>query len=191
MPTLLIVAEAPADAACVRTALAASSYRLPDDVVEPQALDAEVVRVAPDVIIACTASPSATMLQSLHALAQIAPKPVVMFASDTRRHAIRRAVDAGVAAYVVDGWGQERIGAIIEAATARFDVYQSLRAELQKTQTQLAERKLVEKAKGLVMQKRGLSENEAYSGLRRMAMDQNLTLAEVARRVIAMAHLLA
>jgi response regulator NasT len=114
-----------------------------------------------------------------------------MFARDTRREIIRMTVDAGVSAYVVDGWAAARVGAIIEAACARFDAHESLKQELRASRHKLAERKLVEKAKGLVMQQRGVSEGEAYSSLRKMAMDQNLTLAEVARRVIAVAHLLA
>jgi two-component system, response regulator / RNA-binding antiterminator len=191
MPTLLLMHEAAGDAAALRAALSATSFRIAAEVAEPASLGSEVGRVAPDVIIACTATPSAFMLDALRALSQTAPKPVVMFATDARRETIRKTVDAGVAAYVVDGWAPERVGAIIEAATARFDVYETLKRELRTTQLKLAERKIVEKAKGLVMRQRGVSEDQAYSSLRKMAMDQNLTLAEVARRVIALAHLLA
>jgi response regulator NasT len=81
--------------------------------------------------------------------------------------------------------------AIIDAATARFELYQATRKELASTRAKLAERKLVEKAKGIVMEQRKLSEDQAYNTLRKMAMDQNLALAEVARRVIAVAQLLA
>ena len=131
------------------------------------------------------------MLDALRLVSAKTPRPVVMFATDGRREVIRKTVDAGVAAYVVDGWAPARVPAIIEAACARFEAYESLRNELRATQNKLAERKVVEKAKGLVMQQRGLSEEQAYSALRKMAMDQNLTLAEVARRVISIAHLLA
>ena len=191
MPKLLLVREPPADASPLCAALASSPYEVSAEITEAAALDAEVVRGAPDVIIACTESPSAALLAALQALAKKSPKPVVMFATDARREVIRKTVDAGVAAYVVDGWALNRVGAIIEAASARFDAYESLKRELRTTQLKLAERKIVEKAKGLVMQQRGLSEERAYAALRKMAMDQNLTLAEVARRVIAVAHLLA
>jgi response regulator NasT len=191
MSTLIVVQEASADAASVCAALAASRYHVAIGAIAPTSLASEVVRVAPDVIIACTPSPSLAMLESLRSLSELAPKPVVMFADDTRREVIRSAVAAGVCAYVVDGWASSRLGPIIEAASARFDHYQSLKTELHKAQSRLAERKVIEKAKGLVMQQRGLSEDAAYSGLRKMAMDQNLTLAEVARRVISIAHLLA
>jgi two-component system, response regulator / RNA-binding antiterminator len=191
MPILLLMREARADAAPLRAALSDPSFHIAAEVTEASALGAEVERAAPDVIIACTDTPSAGMLDALRGLADTTPKPVVMFATDPRREVIRRTVDAGVAAYVVDGWAPERVGAIIEAAVARFDAYESLKRELRTTQLKLAERKVIEKAKGLVMQQRGASEEQAYSALRKMAMDQNLTLAEVARRVIAVAHLLA
>ena len=191
MPTFLFLRETDTDAALLRDALSSTSFRAAAEVTEAAALGSEVGRAAPDVIIACAETPSAAMLDALRALAQTAPRPVVMFATDARREVIRKTVDAGVAAYVVDGWAPERVAAIIEAATARFDAYESLKRELRTTKNKLEERKVVEKAKGLVMQQRGVSEDQAYSSLRKMAMDQNLTLAEVARRVIAVAHLLA
>jgi response regulator NasT len=191
MPTLLLLLDTASDAAPLRSALESASYRIAAELTDPAHLNAEVVRHAPDVIIACTDTPSGETIDSLHALAAASPRPVVMFARDPSRDTIRATVDAGVSAYVVDGWAPARVGAIIEAACARFEAYESVKKELRATQHKLAERKLVEKAKGLVMQQRGVSEEVAYSSLRKMAMDQNLTLAEVARRVIAVAHLLA
>ena len=92
---------------------------------------------------------------------------------------------------MVDGWSPERVTAIIEAAIARFEAYSAVKKELAQTRAKLSERKIVEKAKGIVMQQRGLTEEQAYSSLRKMAMDQSLPLAEVARRVIAVSQLLA
>jgi response regulator NasT len=113
-----------------------------------------------------------------------------MFAKDPRAQLIRKSVECGVSAYVVDGWSPERITPIIEAAIARFDAYAAVKKELAHTRTQLAERKLIDKAKGIVMQQRGLTEEQAYSALRKMAMDQSVPLAEVARRIISVAQLL-
>ena len=191
MSNVLLMLEASGDVSTLRAALRSSAYTIASEITEPLQLHTELVRAAPDVIIACTGSPTATMLDALRLVSEKAPRPVVMFASDARREVRRKTVDAGVAAYVVDGWAPQRVTAIIEAACARFEAYESLKSELRATQTKLAERKVVEKAKGLVMQQRGLSEDQAYSALRKMAMDQNLTLGEVARRVIAIAHLLA
>jgi response regulator NasT len=191
MATLLLLLDTPSDAALLRSALESAAYRIAAEITDPAHLNAEVVRHAPDVLIACTHSPSREMIESLRTLTAASPRPILMFARDTSRDTIRAAVEAGVSAYVVDGWAPSRITAIVEAACARFDAYESVKRELRATQHKLAERKLVEKAKGLVMQQRGMSEELAYSSLRKMAMDQNLTLAEVARRVIAVAHLLA
>jgi response regulator NasT len=114
-----------------------------------------------------------------------------MFATDPSTTLIRRAVECGVSAYVVDGWAPERLTPIIEAAAARFEAYSAVKQELDHTRNKLSERKVIEKAKGIVMQQRGLTEDQAYSSLRKMAMDQNLPLAEIARRVITVSQLLA
>jgi response regulator NasT len=145
----------------------------------------------PDVIVVSADAPGSALFESLEALAQSFPKPVVMFAKDARAETIRRSVACGVSAYVVDGWLPERVTTIIEAAIARFEAYSAVKNELAQTRTKLSERKIVEKAKGIVMQQRGVTEEQAYSSLRKMAMDQSLPLAEIARRVIAISQLLA
>jgi len=151
----------------------------------------EVARANPDVIIVTTDAPTEETFSSLGTIATTCPRPVVMFAREGDRELIRKAVENGVCAYVVDGWAPERLTPIIEAAMARFDAHQALRKELASTRAKLNERKLIEKAKGIVMQQRNVTEDQAYVALRKMAMDQNLALAEVARRVIAVAQLLA
>jgi two-component system, response regulator / RNA-binding antiterminator len=158
---------------------------------DPGVLRAHVDRLQPDVIIVATDAPTEAMFSSLSAVAATAPLPVVLFARKGTRELIRKAVESGVAAYVVDGWAPERLTPIIEAAIARFEAFNALRQELANTRAKLSERKVIEKAKGIVMQQRKLTEDQAYSALRKMAMDQNLALAEVARRVIAVAQLLA
>jgi two-component system, response regulator / RNA-binding antiterminator len=154
-------------------------------------LAGEVARANPDVIIVTTDTPSEATFSALGDLVLACPRPVVMFARDGNREVIRKAVDKGVCAYVVDGWAPARLIPIVEAAMARFEAHEALRKELASTRAKLNERKLIEKAKGLVMQQRKVSEDQAYVALRKMAMDQNLALAEVARRVIALAQLLA
>ena len=157
---------------------------------ETRRLCDEVTRVDPQVIIVTSESPDEETFASLAAVGRISPRPIVMFARDGKRELIRKAVESGVCAYVVDGWAPERLTPIIEAAVARFEAHQALKRELVSTQAKLNERKLIEKAKGIVMQQRRLTEGEAYAALRKMAMDQNLALAEVARRVITVAQLL-
>ena len=166
-------------------------YEIAAIVRDVAALTDEVVRTRPDVIIVTTHTPGEETFSRLGAVTASSPVPIVMFARHGDRELIRKAVESGVCAYVVDGWAPTRLTPIIEAATARFEAHEALRKELASTRAKLNERKLIEKAKGIVMQQRRLSEDQAYVALRKMAMDQNLAMAEVARRVIAVAQLLA
>ena len=190
MQKVLLLEEVSGDVSLCNT-LTSLGYNV---VAQPRlasALRTEVARVAPDVIIVKTVVPSNETLESLAQVSASSPRAIVVLATEGDRDVIRKAVDCGVAAYVVDGWAAERLTAIIDAATARFDMYEATRKELASTRARLAERKVIEKAKGIVMEQRKLSEEQAFGALRKMAMDQNLALAEVARRVISVAELLA
>jgi response regulator NasT len=117
------------------------------------------------------------------------PRPIVLFSNQRDPEYIRQAVQAGVSAYVVDGLQKERVLPIVEVAMARFREFQALRRELEETRSRLQERKIIEKAKGILMQRRGLSEDAAYQLMRKMAMDRNLRLVEVARTLLALEDL--
>jgi two-component system, response regulator / RNA-binding antiterminator len=130
-----------------------------------------------DIMVIHTESPSRDVLEHLVTLSQHTPRPVVMFATDGAPETIRRAVRAGVSAYIVDGLDPARVKSIVAAAIATFEEFQRLRL-------QLAERKSVERAKAILMKKHRLDEEAAYSMLRRIAMDRNLRIGEVAQRVI-------
>ncbi|MGH8631074.1 MAG: ANTAR domain-containing response regulator [Burkholderiales bacterium] len=149
-----------------------------------------VAQLKPDVIIIDTNSPDRDTLEHVCVITQNAPRPIVMFAADGDARTIREAVRAGVSAYVVDGLSADRVQPIIDAAVARFEQLQSLRSELASAQTQLTDRKRIERAKGILMKQKGLSEDEAHRWLRKAAMDENLKLAEVADHVIRAARLL-
>ena len=118
------------------------------------------------------------------------PRPIVMFTQDQDRTLMRAALEAGVSAYVVDGLSVERVRPIVEVALARFEQWQALRRELDQAQANLAERKVIERAKGIVMKQRGCTEDEAYAMLRKLAMSRNQRLAQVAESVVTMAELL-
>jgi two-component system, response regulator / RNA-binding antiterminator len=149
-----------------------------------------VAQVQPDVIIIDTHSPDRDTLEHVCVISQDAPRPIVMFSADGNTGKIREAVRAGVSAYVVDGLAAERVQPILDVAIARFEALQALRSELESTQTQLADRKRIDRAKGILMKQKAMSEEEAYRWLRRMAMDENLKLTEVADQVIRAARLL-
>lgn len=149
-----------------------------------------VETLQPDVVIVDVDSPSRDTLEQLALVDRHAPRPVVMFSSDGDAQLIRAAVEAGVTAYIVDGLSPTRLAPIIQVALARFEQQAHLRRRLQDVQQKLDDRKLIDQAKGLLMSKRGMSEADAYAALRKQAMQQNLKLADVARRLIAMIDLL-
>lgn len=150
----------------------------------------QIVRHQPDVIIIDMDSPSRDTLENLRNVQTAMPRPMVMFSQADDSDSIRRAVAAGVSAYVVDGIQPKRVRPILDAAIARFEQYRALADELAKTRSQLVERKLVDRAKGLIMKQRQVSEDEAYHLLRKTAMDRNKRLVDVAEAIISAADLL-
>lgn len=148
-----------------------------------------VQQVRPDVILIDMELPDRDTLEHMRSISRHHPRPVVMFAERSDSALAEAAIKAGVSAYVVDGLNPARLRSIMEVAIARFREFQAIRAELDQTRSQLAERKVVERAKGILMQKRGISEDEAYKTLRKLAMDKNKRLVEVAETLIAAAEL--
>ena len=190
MLRVLIVDESAERAGILRDGLARAGHEVAASLSSPLELLRAVERVRPDVIIIDTESPSRDVLEHLVVVSRDQPRPIVMFARDADAATIREVTRAGVSAYVVDGLDAARVKSIIDVACARFEEFQKLREALAAAEDRLAERKLVERAKGLLMQARGLSEDEAYRALRRMAMDRNKRLAEVAQAVLDTAELL-
>lgn len=150
----------------------------------------EVARVRPDVVIIDIDLPGRDTLESLRSVQAAAPRPMVMFSQDDNGDTIRRAVQAGVSAYVVDGVQAHRVRPILEAAIARFEQHRDLQDELEQARLQLAERKVIERAKGIVMRQRAIDEPAAYQLMRRTAMDQNRRLVDIAESIISAADLL-
>ena len=187
---VLLVDEDAERAELLKSALHESGYTVSLHVGAMAQLLAQVRAVEPDVIIIDRDSPDRDTLEHVCMVTRDQPRPIVMFADDGDRMAIRAAVDAGVSAYVVGGLKAERIRPIVDVAIARFEQFQAMRQELDQTRTSLAERKQIERAKGIVMKSRGVSEDEAYGLLRKLAMERNQRLAQVAENVIAMAELL-
>jgi len=177
-------------AAILREGLARAGHEVVASLSSPLELLRAVEHLRPDVIVIDTESPTRDVLEHLVIVSQSSPRPIVMFASDSGGQAIREAVRAGVSAYVVDGLDAGRVNTIVEVACARFDELQRLKVELADANLKLSERKLVERAKGLLMQSRGLSEDEAYHALRKLAMSKKLRLGDVAQQVLDAAELL-
>ena len=155
-----------------------------------QALHEDVERLHPDVVIVDTQSPNEELFAHIGVMNERAPRPVILFTDDGDPAKIRDAVRCGVTCYVVDGFGLERIEPIVRVAMARFERDQAVKGERDDARAKLAERKLIERAKGILMRKRGIGEDEAYHALRRIAMDRNLRMSAVAERLISMSDLL-
>lgn len=151
-------------------------------------LEKQISQLQPDVIIVDEQSDAA--LKKVVAATANAPRPIVCFTEDNDKVKMHAAIEAGVSAYVVAGLSADRVKAVLDVALARFEVDQKLRHELLETRTKLAERKVIERAKGLLMERHHCSEDEAYRKLRRLAMDKNLKLSELAQRMLDVADLL-
>lgn len=144
----------------------------------------------PDVVLIDVHDPSRDKIEELTLASGPLDRPVAMFVPNAASAVSRAAVEAGVSAYVVDGMAPERLRPILEVAIARFQVMRQMRAELEQTRRALEERKIIDRAKGLLMKSRGIGEDEAYALLRKTAMDQNRRLADVAQALITAAELL-
>lgn len=189
-PGILLISETSDKTSVLQETLRKCGYRInshitvQDDVVE------EVNRCQPTVIVVSTEETSQYFMNQLYNLNQENPKPIVIFTDKSESDLIKGAISAGVSAYVVDGLVAERVKPVIEIARARFEHDQSLRKELTKTRSQLEERKTIERAKGLIMKSRNMSEDEAYKALRKLAMNRNQRLIDVAKDVISVSELL-
>ncbi|MGC5780711.1 ANTAR domain-containing response regulator [Methylobacterium sp. NFXW15] len=144
----------------------------------------------PDVVVIHLESPSRDILEQMSAVSRHAERPVAMFVDRSDSTMMEAAVDAGISAYVVDGLRAERIKSIIDIAILRFNAFARLQRELSEAKGELADRKLIERAKGILMNLKGLSEEEAYRQLRRKAMNEKRKIADIARAIVTTADLL-
>ena len=143
-----------------------------------------------DPLLICALRPSPGLFDGLEKINATRPRPVVMFTDDPDRSAMNQAIRVGVSAYVVQGFSLQRVASVIDLAVARFNEMQDLRSQLQAMKDSLAQRKLVERAKGLIMRQRKCEEDEAYRVLQKSAMDQKKSIAEVAKDVILISPML-
>ena len=144
----------------------------------------------PDVVIVALDSPDRDVIEQLRTAGRETPRPVVMFVDRSDDTMMREAITAGVSAYVVDGLAANRVRTILDVAIARFHASEGLKRELDEVRASLAERKLIDRAKGILMERRGVTEDGAYQALRKMAMDQGQRMADAAKAVISVADLL-
>jgi response regulator NasT len=187
----MLVDDSPADISPLRDGLIQAGYDVIEVASSAAILLDRVAAMQPDVIIIDTESPTRDTLEQLSFVSARQPRPIVLFTEDRANATIQAAIKAGVSAYVVAGMQPERLRPILDVAVARFEQDQTLREELKTAQGRLAERKVVERAKGILMQQKGVSEDEAFRLMRKLAMDRNRKLLEVAQQIIDVSDLLA
>jgi response regulator NasT len=149
-----------------------------------------IVDADPDVIFIDLENPNRDVLEQMFQVSRCVRRPIAMFVDRSDTEMIRAAVESGVSAYVVDGLRKERVKAILDMAVSRFNAFSQLRDERDSARQELEERKVIERAKGILMKERDLTEEAAYGLLRKAAMNENRRLAEVAQSVVTAARLL-
>ncbi|ESQ78321.1 ANTAR domain-containing response regulator [Asticcacaulis sp. YBE204] len=151
---------------------------------------AQWLEINPDMVIIACESPDRDTLDALQVANEQAPRPVAMFVDRSDANTTAQALEAGVAAYIVDGYAPNRIASILTVAAHRFNLMQTLRSDLSKAKADLAARKTIDRAKGILMTSRGINEDEAYKLMRKHAMDSGRPIAAVAADILSIADLL-
>jgi response regulator NasT len=187
---MLVKDDSQKDVSLLNDGLKLAGYDVVEVSMSASALLDRVATLKPDVIIIDSDSPTRDTLEQLSFVNARQPRPIVLFTEDRDNATIQAALRAGVSAYIVAGMQPDRLQPILDVAVARFEQDRALRAELRDTQERLAERKLVERAKGIVMKQKNVSEEEAYRVMRKLAMDRNRKLLEIAQQIIDVSELM-
>jgi len=184
---ILLIEDETADP-LLRKMLVTNGYSVKDIATPEASIQDLVLDKKTDLVIFNIDSPK-KHFQDIHYLNRKHVLPIIIFSADDTPDTINQIVKAGVSAYVVNGLQADRITGIINIAIARFREQQRLKIELEKTKSRLEERKLLDRAKGILIKTRGLTEDDAYHTLRKLAMDRNVAIGEIAKNVISMSEL--
>ena len=190
MARILVIDESQQRAVEMCTGLIKAGHQVAAVLPSAMELIARIEEIKPDIILIETESPSRDTLEHLGVMNRDMPRPVIMFSQDDDQDTIRQAIRSGVAAYVVDGFDIDRLRPVVDVAVVHFEEHQALKRELAETSRKLSERKIIEKAKGVLMKTRGMDEDAAYKALRKLAMERSQPLAAVAENLVDMAKLL-
>jgi response regulator NasT len=170
--------------------LADAGYQKIQVITEASSLKRQIAAFNPDIVLIDMANPSRDMLEEIAIASQPLDRAVAVFVDRSDDALTSAAIEAGVSAYVVDGLRPDRVKPVLDAAIARFRIFQRMRTELAETKRALEERKVIDRAKGLIMKAKGIDEDEAYALLRKAAMNQGKRLADVAEALVESAGLL-
>jgi response regulator NasT len=188
--TIVIVDESPVRAAILEDGLREAGFTQVMRIEETTNLLARIYSIDPDVVLIDLENPSRDVLEQMFQVSRAVKRPIAMFVDQSDTASIQASVEAGVSAYIVDGLKKERVKPILDLCISRFNAFSRLQAELERTKTALEERKVIERAKGILMKARNLSEEDAFALLRKTAMNENRKIAEIAQSIVTAAELL-
>jgi len=186
---IVIVDESPVRSAILEDGLREAGFIQVVRIEKTTNLLARIHTLDPDVILIDLENPSRDVLEQMFQVSRVVRRPIAMFVDQSDPGSIQASVDAGVSAYIVNGLKKERIKPILDLCISRFNAFSRLQTELEQTKTALEERKVIDRAKGILMKAKNLSEETAYALLRKTAMNENRKIAEVAQSVITAAEL--
>lgn len=190
MLKILLVNDTNKQVGRLRAALVQAGFEVVEEVSSAFMIPRTVACLQPDLVMIDTESASRDVLEQIVIVSQNEPRPIVMVSDDRQPTAIRAAIKAGVSAYVVEGIDATKLESVLAVAQARFEEDQALREQVRVAESKLNERKTVERAKGMLMQLRGMTEADAYNAMRKMAMDRNIRIVDVAEKLLSMNELL-
>jgi len=189
-PKIVIVDESPIRAAILEEGLREAGYTSVIRISEMQSLLARIYALDPDIIVIDLENPSRDILEQMFQVSRAVRRPIAMFVDQSDAASIQASVDAGVSAYIVDGLKKERIKPILDLCVSRFNAFSRLQDELDRTRSALEERKVIDRAKGILMKVKGLTEEEAYVLMRSTAMREKKKIGEIAQSILTASELL-
>ncbi|KQV70306.1 two-component system response regulator [Rhizobium sp. Root1220] len=187
---VLVIDENGIRASIIELGLREAGYDRVTVIDDMNGLARRIEEINPDVIVIDIENPNRDMLESIFQISRAVKRPIAMFVDKSDEDSIVAAVEAGVSAYIVDGLKKERVKPILEMAVSRFNAFSRLQRELADAKSALEERKVIDRAKGVLMKVRGLSEEEAFALLRQTAMNEKKKIADIAQSVVTAAGLL-
>ena len=186
---IVIVDESPVRAAILEDGLREAGFSQVVHIEGTSNLLARVYALDPDVILIDLANPSRDVLEQMFQVSRIVKRPIAMFVDQSDTASIQASVDAGVSAYIVDGLKKERMKHILDLCISRFNAFSRLQTELDQAKTALEDRKVIDRAKGILMKAKNLTEEKAYVLLRNTAMNEKKKIVEIAQSVITAAEI--
>ncbi|WP_072393221.1 ANTAR domain-containing protein [Hyphomicrobium sp. CS1GBMeth3] len=187
---ILVIDENPIRRAIIEAGLKEAGFTAVTMLVNTTRLVDHIYNLDPDVVLIDLENPSRDVLEQMFQVSRTVRRPIAMFVDRSEKSEIEAAIEAGVSAYIVDGLKKERVKPILDMTVSRFHAFNRLRAELDEVKGALKDRKIIEKAKGILMKSRGIDEEHAYDLLRKTAMSQGKRIADVAKALVSAADLL-